>query len=98
MVGADIHLFYDTPNNKIISCVDILMPLVSTRGRGQIRIGERVTINSTPRSNALNVTGSTSLFAGPEGELLIDDGAGISGAQLIQFGIACCICGYVYLL
>lgn len=27
MVGADFHLFYDTPNNKMISCVDILMPV-----------------------------------------------------------------------
>ncbi|MDB4577233.1 hypothetical protein N9115_01035 [bacterium] len=55
---------------------------VRTR-RGMIEVESGVTINSCRWSNPLNVTGATSLFAGPGAVLRLRKGCGISSCQII---------------
>ena len=55
---------------------------IRTRG-GSVVLGDGVTINSCRWSNPLNVAGATSLYAAENAKLILSEGCGISGSQII---------------
>lgn len=70
---------------------------------GDIKIGNGVSLNSCRWSNPLNTGKAASLYAGPGGKIVIHDGVGISGSQIIShssveigkqtlIGAGCLIC------
>ena len=59
------------------------MPNVMIKRGGKIVLRDRVTVNSSQWSNPLNVKGAMSLFAGPQGKLVMEEGSGVSGSQII---------------
>lgn len=78
-------------------------PAIRIRQGGAILLADGCCINSTRRSNPLNVEGATSLYAGPGASLHIAERVGISGSQIIAhatisigqdtlIGAGCLIC------
>ncbi|MGJ8696838.1 MAG: acyltransferase [Verrucomicrobiaceae bacterium] len=60
-------------------------PFVKIRKGGEMVFEDGVSINSSRWSNPLNTEKSVSLFAGPEGKLVLREGAGVSGCQIIAY-------------
>lgn len=81
------HLFWNTLNRPRMGGVQIgkhfrSCGLIRVRNRGQIIIGDKVTINSAPMANPIGGQESTILVAQRGAKITIGDGAGLSNCAI----------------